>query len=146
MQAATEKFRVQHHRALETLRADSCQLSGLQIWRKLCRLETLAHACATAYCNGDTIQIRWPIGPRDRELLLREYNFRSDENAWESVKENVRDCIRAIFGHIPKGLLINGDARGYTLKLDPDETTIPDGMHTDWGRNGILAAQINSED
>jgi hypothetical protein len=138
MREATERFRAAHHRALETLRADSCTLSGLQIWRKLVQLERLAHAGATAQCNGEPIRIVWPL------FGVREYDFNKTENAWEQLSDVVRDCIRNIFGQIPQGFFVNGDARGYALKLDPDKTTIPQGMHTDWGRNGILAAEINN--
>lgn len=137
MRAATERFRAQHHRALETLRAESCTLSGIQLWRKCVQLEKLAHAGATASCNGENIRIVWPLfGPRD-------YDFRSDENAWDNLRKVATDCVRNIFGQVPVGFFVNGDARGYALKLDPDKTTIPAGMHTDWGRNGILAAEIN---
>lgn len=131
------KWRSQHHRALETLRAESCESSGLELWRKLVQLERLAHNCAEAYCNGDLIQVRWPL------FGVREYDFRNDAEAWEKVGSVVRDCVRNIFGHIPHGLIVNGDCRGYALKLDPDAVKIPEGMHTDWGRNGILAAEIN---
>lgn len=129
--------RTAHHRALETLRAPSCQLSGLQLWRKLVNLERLCHAGATAYCNGENIRLVWPLfGPRD-------YDFRTDGyRAWEQLSSVARDCVRNVFGHIPQGFFLNGDARGHTLKLDPDKVAIPQGMQTDWGRNGILAAQI----
>lgn len=133
---ATERFRAAHHRALETLRAEHCQLSGLQLWRKLVQIERLAHAAAEAQCNGESIRIVWPL------FGARDYDFNRDENAWEHLSAVVRDCVRNIFGQIPAGFFVNGDARGYALKLDPEQTKIPSGMHTDWGRNGILAAQI----
>lgn len=140
--AAIERERIAHHRALETLRSPDCELSGLQLWRKLRRLEQLAHACTEAYCNGERIQIRWPIGPKDRELNLREFDFR-DSDCWDQCCECVRDCVRQIFGQIPDGFYVNGDARGSALKLDPDKVTIPQGMHRDLGGNGILAAEIS---
>lgn len=137
MRAATERFRALHHRALETLRAEHCQLSGLELWRKLVQVERLAHNGAEAACNGERIRIVWPLfGPR-------EYDFCNDENATEALSSVVTDCVRNIFGRVPDGFFVNLDPRGYALKLDPDKTTIPAGMHTDWGRNGILAAEIN---
>ena len=138
LREATERFRAQHHRALETLRHESCTLSGLQLWRKLVQLERLAHAGATASCNGENIRIVWPLfGPRD-------YDFHSDENAWDNLRKVAADCVRNIFGHVPAGFVVNGDARGYALKIDPDSGRVPEGMHTDWGRNGILAATIDN--
>lgn len=136
--ACIERDRIAHHRALETLRARECAKSGIQLWRKLCELERLAHAGATAYCNGERIRLSWPL------FGVREYDFHADENAWESLCSVATDCIRNVFGHVPAGFFVNGDARGYALKLDPDEVTIPTGMHTDWGRNGILAARIDA--
>lgn len=139
MRAATERFRAQHHRALETLRAPACELSGIQLWRKCVQLERLANAGAVAYCNGDNIRIVWPLfGPRD-------YDFKTKGgDAWQEMKTPVFDCIRNIFGHIPAGVFLNADARGHTIKLDGEKVTIPDGMQTDWGRDGILAAQIDN--
>lgn len=129
--------RIAHHRALETLRVPTCSKSGIQLWRKLCELERLAHAGATAFCNGERIRLSWPLfGPR-------EYDFNRDENAWDSLRSVATDCVRNVFGHVPTGFFVNGDARGYALKLDPEKTTIPQGMHTDMGGNGILAARIN---
>jgi hypothetical protein len=135
--AILQRARIAHHRALETLRAPECSLSGIQIWRKLCEIERLAHAGAEAYCNGENIRLVWPLfGPRD-------YDFRTDENAWDSLTSVAKDCVRRVLGCVPSGFFVNGDARGYALKLDPDSATIPQGMHTDWGRNGILAARID---
>jgi len=133
------RWRTAHHRALETLRAENCSLSGLQLWRKLCEIERLAHAGATAHCNGENIRLVWPLfGPRD-------YDFRTDENAWENLRSVATDCVRNIFKRVPDGFMVNADARGYALKLDGDAVKVPEGMHTDWGRNGILAARIDSE-
>jgi hypothetical protein len=131
-----ERERIAHHRALETLRDPSCSKSGIQLWRKLCEIERLAHAGATASCNGERIQISWPL------FGVREYDFNRDENAWDALTGVATDCVRNVFGCVPAGFFVNGDARGYALKLDPEKVTVPAGMHTDWGRNGILAARI----
>ena len=136
--AQFDRERLSHHRALESLRADTCTLSGVQLWRKLRALETMAHACATAYCNGERVRVSWPNIPK----IPFEYNFR-DSDQWENVVSHVRDCVRQIFGRVPHGFFVNADARGYALKIDPDAATVPEGMHTDWGRNGILGAEIN---
>lgn len=137
MKEATERFRLMHHQALETLRAPDCDLSGLQLWRKCVKLERLAHAAATACCNGETIRVVWPL------YGLREYDW-SKETTVDELRSVVRGCVRDIFGHVPAGFWLNLDARGYALKIDPDSAVIPAGMHTDWGRNGILAAEINT--
>jgi hypothetical protein len=128
--------RARHHRALETLRAPSCELSGLQIWRKLSQIESIAHNCTEAACNGERVRVTWPV------TGLVEYDFRNNPEDIEHVESRVRDCVRSIFGQVPDGFFLNQDARGSALKLDSDKVTIPDGMQTDWGSDGILAAEI----
>ncbi len=124
--ATLEKWRAAHHAALASLATNGAD--GKTIWRKLVRLEKFAHAAATAKCNG--------------ECFLTYDFLNHPESASERVKSYVGDEITRIFGTIPHGFFVNWDARGYALKLDPDETTIPEGMQTDWGRNGLLAATI----
>lgn len=104
---------------------------GLKMWRKLRRIEAVAHDATTAQCNGEA------------------YNgqpFR-DEIQWQEFKGAIAARVASVFGfthlHPPKGFFLNSDPRGYALKLDPEKCTVPDGMQTDWGGNGILAAEID---
>ncbi len=113
------KWRENHHKALETLRAPECKLTGLQLWRKLVKIEREAHKAATDYCNGDI-----------------------EQEDFDVEKEKATVAVRNAFGHYLPGFFVNGDPRGYALKLDNDKTTIPEGMHKDWGGYGILAAVI----
>jgi hypothetical protein len=125
------RWRNNHHKALEALRAPGCTSTGLQIWRKLRRLETKAHQAATAYCNGETLRIGAKV-----------YDYRLDEDCSDRFKsEQIIPAIKRIFGHVPQGFFWNTDARGYALKLESEN--VPEGMHQDWGRYGILAAEIN---
>lgn len=94
--------------------------TGLDIWRKLCRLERSAHDAATRYCNAEI-----------------------DGDKWEALRAGVTAQVKALFGgKLPQGFFVNGDPRGYALKLDNEKVTIPDGMHKDFGGYGILAAVI----
>lgn len=45
------------------------------------------------------------------------------------------------------GLIINGDARGYAIKIDSDcmKQYKSVGLYRDWGGNGILSPEINGE-
>ncbi len=113
------RWRENHHRALETLRAPNCKLTGLQLWRRLGTIERMTHDAALKYCNGE---------------------MQSDD--FDEVKEYAHQRIEEIFGHKVKGFFVNSDPRGYALKLDNEKTTIPEGMHKDWGGYGILAAMI----
>lgn len=122
--------RLAHHAALETLRAAGCTTSGIDLWRKLCRIERQAHNATTAQCNG---------------AAYGSQPFREEE-AWEEFVGEIKRKVAAVFGHsgtLP-GFFVNGDARGMALKLDPERCTIPHGMCSDMGGYGILAAEINN--
>jgi hypothetical protein len=111
------RWREAHHASLETLtdKGDS----GLKIWRTLRRLEQSASRITTMLCNGEIEQDR-----ADLSLGM--------------IGQQVRSIVP-----LAKNFFINRDPRGYALKLDPEQGPIPEGMHTDWGRYGILAAQID---
>ena len=110
--------RANHHAALETL-APGC--NGAAVWRKLRRAEKQAEGIILHYSNGT--------------------GGITTENIQDKL-EPVREAVRAAFGKTPPGFFINIDPRGYALKIDPDKGTVPDGMETDWGRYGLLAAEI----
>jgi hypothetical protein len=111
----TTKARLAHHRALETLQPKK---SGIQTWRALRRLEAKAHQIATDYCNG--------------EITAEQV---------EAFRIKLHSELFKTLGAIPKGFFCNLDPRGYSLKIRAHH--VPEGMHTDWGRDGILAAEIN---
>lgn len=130
---ALEHRRAAHHAALFTLAGPKNKKTGLQIWRALRKVEHVAHAAATAYCNGDAFTL---AGTR--------YDFRSSGcDAFDALKrDHIRPAVaRAFGGRIPEGFFVNGDPRGYALKIRAEHA--PAGMATDWGRNGILAADID---
>ncbi len=127
-----------HHRALSSLRdtllpsLEAHEQRGLKMWRKLRRIEAVAHDATTAQCNGE----RYGSQP-----------YREDDESGNSPLDIFFDGIEAdvakVFGgKLPEGFRINHDPRGFALKLDSDRTTVPEGMQTDWGGDGILAAEI----
>jgi len=120
--------RARHHQAIEALAAPGHPIDGLKAWRALRRLERVARMHSTAYCNGDRIG---------------SYNYRADGcEAFERFENaEVLPTLTRIFGHVPPGFFLNGDARGCALKLHAEH--VPQGMVTDWGRDGILAAEID---
>ena len=89
------KWRENHHKALESLRAPGVTTNGLNLWRKLRHVENAASIVATNYCNGVV-----------------------DGDHWEMIKEDTRSKVTRIFGKLPEGFFVNGDPRGYALKLD----------------------------
>ena len=110
--------RANHHAALETL-APGC--NGAAVWRKLRRAEKQAERTILHYSNGT--------------------GGVNTENIDEKLAP-VREAVRKAFGKLPLGFFINTDPRGYALKIDPENGTVPQGMETDWGRYGLLAAEI----
>ena len=130
---ALEHRRAAHHAALLTLAGPKNKKTGLQIWRALRKVETIARAAATAYCNGDAFTINGT-----------HYDFRNDGcDAFDAIKrDHIKPAVaRAFGGVIPEGFFVNGDPRGLALKLHAEH--VPAGMATDWGRDGILAAEID---
>jgi hypothetical protein len=117
---AVARRRVAHHSALETLRAPGCQLTGLQIWRKLRLVENRVNHAALDYCNGEI-----------------------DSDQWETVAQDAGRAVKRIFGWVPDGFFVNGDPRGYALKLDNEKIVLPEKIHRDMGGYGILAPVID---
>ena len=98
--------------------------------KKLFRLEKKANQLAHDYCNGE--------------------NGVSTET-WESKQAPILAAVRKIL--FPKGMtnteldwciFINGDARGYALKIDSEYMKKHDvNLYKDWGGFGIIAPDFN---
>jgi len=97
----------------------------LDICRKLHRIELKVHKLAEDYCNG----------------LI-------DSEKWEIESEKARGRVSDIIGakYLPV-IRINGDPRGYALKID--DTYIRENaikIYRDWGGYGILAPEFDGEE
>lgn len=139
-----DSTRKAHHAALSSLHGSPLKMGethegrGLKMWRKLRRIESVAHDAATAQCNG-TAYNGQPF--RDSFGLDGE---ECDNSPWDVFTDSIRADVAAVFGgSLPAGFRYNQDPRGYALKIYADKGTIPQGMVTDWGGYGILAAEIN---
>ena len=100
----------------------ACVLGPVALCKALRRLEVKAGALALHYCNGT--------------------GGVTMEN-WEAKTAPIVRRVRELLGVSgPSGcpVFVNGDARGYALKL-PSEFMEAVGLplHQDWGRYGILA-------
>lgn len=91
---------------------DSLSFSDIKYLRAV---EKKAHKWAEAACNYD---ISERTQKRRDNIILKD--------------------IKRIFGDIPQGFFINGDPRGYALKIDPEKGDV-DGLERDWGGYGLLA-------
>jgi hypothetical protein len=99
---------------------------GKKLSLKLWKLEQQAHKAATDYCNGD--------------------RFTEKEDEWGNFTEEVKAEVEKLFGCPVPGFFVNGDARGYALKIDDEKvrTFYPPTIdfHRDWGGYGILSPEI----
>jgi hypothetical protein len=102
---------------------------GKKLSLKLWALEKRGNRIATDYCNGEN---------------------GAGESKWEFEKEQLIKEVNKVFqipaGVTLPGLIINGDARGHTLKIDDEKVRsyYPEsiGFHRDWGGYGILSPEI----
>lgn len=109
-----------HYNALEALGAPDGKKASVA----LLKLERAAHKLTTDQCNGDGDYET--NGAKLVELLKKA----------KSILPNV------------KGIFINGDARGYALKIQDSamrELYRESGLQTDWGGYGILAPEITGD-
>ena len=93
------------------------------------RIEAREHRRAEAECNG--VQYWSQNG--------KEYDLWTDESTEQLDAIAARDVAR-ILGYIPAGFFVNGDPRGYALKV---EAEYRGDLPQDFGGYGILAPSRN---
>lgn len=145
MKTITKKERRQeqlerHYSALARL-ADACgvKAEGKKLSVALLQIEKMAHAAAEAYCNGENIRLAF------KGRIPVDCDFNHDEQAWEKAEKAIADQVQSLFGWKLPYLHINGDPRGYALKIDSEkgrELIEQTGLQRDWGGYGLLAPMI----
>ena len=91
-------------------------IDPVKLCKRLLRLETKAHKLAFDFCNGVIDQLEW------------------DKKA-----DQILTKVEAILKN-KKVLFLNGDARGYALKIDDEYLKNNNfNIHRDWGGYGIIA-------
>jgi hypothetical protein len=107
-------------------------LDNVKLAKNLHRLEVKAHKLATDYCNGEN-GVTWENWDEKCEPILKA--VRKVLNMTDTYRQNA----------IP--IFINGDCRGYALKIDSDfmhgYLTHGGKLYTDWGGYGILAPEFD---
>ena len=94
----------------------------IEICRKLRRLEVKANRMAAAYCNGEIDTAEWEI-----------FSKRIEGKVLNIIGRKYADWVQ-----------INGDPRGYTLKIKNEivrEKQLD--IYRDWGGYGILAPDFS---
>ena len=93
-------------------------LDPVTLCKKLFRLERKAHRLGLDWCNGE-ISIEF----------------------WEIETDKILNRVVDILGD-KLGIFVNGDARGYALKID-DRIAEKMDIYKDWGGYGIIAPNFN---
>ena len=116
----------------------------INLCKKLRRLENQAHRITTQLCNG------FP----DLYAEVAEKVTKNLEDELDKIEGKVRDLLESYqrprqFKKI-NAIFINGDPRGYALKLDTEtikyfEELGEDFPHKDWGGFGIIAPDLTSD-
>ena len=91
-------------------------IDPVKLCKRLFRLENKAHKLALDFCNGEIDQLEWD--QKANKILTKV----------EAILKN------------KKVLFLNGDARGYALKIDDGYIRNNNlNIHKDWGGYGIVA-------
>ena len=75
-------------------------------------------------------------------------NGEGDRIAQDAELNRIQIAVQMLFNCKLSGLFINGDARGYALKINDkimQQEYKETGLHQDWGGYGILAPEINGD-
>lgn len=124
-QRRTEQLEA-HYRSLERLaaRCGVANPNGKKLSVALLKLEREAHQAAEDYCNG--------------------VRFQESEEAWDNFTESIKEEVQALFKQNLDGFFVNGDPRGYALKIQTEQMKAYETirLHQDWGGYGILSPEI----
>jgi hypothetical protein len=131
MNAKTLEAITRHGNTLLAIFPDANEKDPVALCKKLRRIETRVSRAAEAYCNGEI-----------------------SSNGWTVAEEKALDELIRLFvpqsSELLKAFYINGDPRGYALKMDDawtrqfNRTTTGDRLHSDMGGYGILAPDLTA--
>ena len=115
------EIRVKHLKNLEDI-LDVSSVEIKYVFAQLKGIEMRGHKLAEKYCNGEIDSAQW-----DNEIDL--------------IKGRMRKLLSP---NVLKNIHLNGDPRGYFLKIDNDYMRIIRGqcqLETDWGGYGIICPE-----
>lgn len=94
----------------------STEQNPIKLSKKLFSIENKAHGLSTDYCNGD--------------LTIEQ---------WDTETDKMLARVNKLLANNKHKIFINGDARGYALKINDSSLDI----HRDFGGYAILAPNFN---
>jgi|TARA_R100001443_G_scaffold27524_2_gene40717 hypothetical protein len=99
-------------------------IDPVKLCKRLLRLETKAHKLAVDFCNGVIDQLEWD--KKADQILTKVETILNSPTGRGVINKKV--------------LFLNGDARGYALKIDDEYIKNNNfNIHRDWGGYGIIA-------
>ena len=107
---------MKHGQDLKTVFNLDPNTDPVQLSKRLFRLENKAHRLALDFCNGNI-----------------------DQLTWDNEASKILDKVQAILKN-KKNIFVNGDARGYALKIDDNYIRVNNfNIYRDFGGYGIIA-------
>jgi len=125
MKTAQQDRIIEHGENILAIFPNAKEQDPLKLCKKLRRIETAANGNATDYCNGIIDCDQWSRKAAD-------------------YKRKVIDLLGFPSGMDYCPVMVNGDPRGYALKLDDGLTRLNNWqIQRDWGGYGLLAPDID---
>ena len=119
MNEKTRTAIIKHGMDLLAMFPNATERDPIKLCKKLRRIETRANRAACDACNTN-----------------------AGADAWESESERALKAVSRVLA--TDRVWINGDPRGYSLKVDLTPEEVKAGpLHKDWGGNGIIAPEID---
>jgi hypothetical protein len=100
----------------------------IKLSKQVHMIEVKAHRIALDYCNG---------------------NNGVDSETWEPLTDKILTSLDKILNFKKQGIpvFVNGDARGYALKIDDEYTRDKNlNIHRDFGGYGILSPEFDGRE
>jgi hypothetical protein len=121
------------------------------------RCEALAKRLGVANPDGKRISVALVkaerLGAWRALALCNDSSYTARPDGYDRSERDVQritELVREALGAIPPGFFVNGDPRGYALKIDNEDSAgkaLIDELrlHTDWGGYGILSPEITGD-
>lgn len=120
-----EKAIRRHGEQIQVIFPVAREIDAVELCRKLRIIESKAHRAAEQYCNGEINNDGW-------------------DYAMDTTLNRLDRLLRFKDAGVP--VIVNGDARGYALKIESEYVAAHDlKIYRDWGGYGILAPEIGKD-
>ncbi len=111
------------------------------------KLRRLALLCGINTPDGKKLSVAlWKLEKEAHKLAEDYSNGLLESDQWELETDKIAGKVQELFNNKLKGFFVNGDPRGYALKINDDvmrDTPYSNiGLDRDWGGYGLLSPEI----